>query len=62
VPDGGDEPRVRRAYQLLFARDPDRDELDLASEFLGKPSVTGMTRWQEYAQVLLASNEALYVD
>jgi mono/diheme cytochrome c family protein len=60
--EGGDEPRVRRAYQLLFARDPDRDELDLAAEFLSKPAAPGMTRWEEYAQVLLASNEALYVD
>jgi hypothetical protein len=62
VPEGSDEARVRRAYQLLFARDPDRDELDLAAEFLSREGTSGLSRWEEYAQVLLASNEALYVD
>jgi hypothetical protein len=60
-PDGGDV-RVRRAYRLLFARDPDEAELRLARAFLAGPEVKGLTRWDMYAQVLLSSNEAIYVD
>jgi hypothetical protein len=64
--DAGDstEARVRRAFRLLYARDPDGDELKLAAEFLSRPDSQsmGLTRWEQYAQVLLVSNEALYVD
>jgi hypothetical protein len=58
------EARVRRAFRLLYARDPDGDELKLAADFLSKPDSQsmGVTRWEQYAQVLLVSNEALYVD
>jgi hypothetical protein len=34
----------------------------LALEFLRKPGTPEMTRWEQYAQLLLASNEMLYVD
>jgi hypothetical protein len=55
-PETSAEARVRRAYQLLFARGPTPAEVGLAKEFLaGSP-------WEQYAQVLLTSNEFLYVD
>ncbi len=54
--------RIERAYERLFAREPDRTELKVALEFLRQPPVAGMTRWEQYAQMLLASNEMLYVD
>jgi hypothetical protein len=60
-----DEPaRVRLAYRLLFAREPDGDELKLAEEFLRRPDSqsAGLTRREQYAQALLVSNEAMYVD
>jgi hypothetical protein len=57
-----DEPRVRRAYNLIFSRDPSAEELAVSLEFLRRSPTAGLTRWQQYAQVLLASNEALYVD
>ena len=59
-----DAARVRLAFRLLFAREPDTDELNMAAEFLRRPDsqAQGMTRWEQYAQVLLVSNEALYVD
>ena len=61
APAGGDA-RVRRAYRLLLAREPEADERQIAAEFLTKPESPGMTRWEQYAQALLVSNEALYVD
>jgi len=57
-----DEDCVVQMYERLFARQPDRAEMKLALEFLRKPDAPGMTRWEQYAQMLLASNEMLYVD
>ena len=54
--------RVRHAYLLLFGREPEKGEVKLALDFLGKPPAPEMTRWEQYAQLLLASNEMLYVD
>ena len=40
-----------------------REELGLALEFLRLGSESDRARrWEQYAQMLLASNEALYVD
>ena len=61
-PNENDRWRVVRAYKLLFARDPDRTEMNLALEFLRQPGTVGMTRWEQYVQMLLASNEMFYVD
>jgi uncharacterized protein DUF1553 len=57
-----DESRVQNAYRLLYSREPDSTEMTLALEFLHKPTRAEMPRWQQYAQMLLASNELLYVD
>jgi hypothetical protein len=59
-----DAERVRAAYRLAFGRAPDSRELDLALRFLKLPTGPGdkLTRWQQYAQVILASNEMMYVD
>ncbi|AMV22861.1 Planctomycete cytochrome C [Gemmata sp. SH-PL17] len=59
-----DEERVTGAYRIAFGRTPEKAELDLALRFLKLPPKTDdkLTRWQQYAQVLLASNELLYVD
>jgi hypothetical protein len=58
----GDRSRIELAYQLLFARGPTGEEIDLALDFLAQPTDAGLSRWEQYAQVLLASNEVLYVD
>ena len=58
----GDRSRVTRAYQLVFSRDPDAQEVELAMAFLSQPTDSDLSRWEQYAQVLLASNELLYVD
>lgn len=58
----GDDPqRIALAYHLLFARPATAAEQRLGMAFLAQ---SGDRRevWTEYAQVLLGSNEFLYVD
>ncbi|MBM3877271.1 MAG: DUF1549 domain-containing protein [Verrucomicrobia bacterium] len=58
-----DEARVQFAYKLLFGREPEKSELALALEFVRKPAAaTGQSRWEQWSQLLFASNEFLYVD
>ena len=57
-----DKRRVQRAYRLLYAREPDKAETKLALEFLQQSDQSEMSRWEQYAQLLLISNEMLYVD
>ena len=59
-----DEERVTAAYRLAFNRPPDSQEAALALAFLRQPPTSDdkLTRWQQYAQALLASNEMMYVD
>lgn len=59
------EARVRRAYQLLYGRAASDAQVKLATEFLGagRPGAPIPDEvWQTYAQVLLGSNEFLFVD
>ena len=59
-----DRARIHNAYRILFAREPDSDELAVALAYLTKPSSgpAAAGRWDQYAQMLLVSNEMLYVD
>jgi mono/diheme cytochrome c family protein/cytochrome c553 len=64
---GPDDARIRRAYALLFGRPPSDAELRLGLSYLGVVSAEGqgeddLSRWERYAQVLLGTNEFLYVD
>lgn len=60
---GDDAARIRHAYALIFAREPEAQELQFAHEFLAQTAAdTGMTGWEQLAQALLATNEMLYVD
>jgi hypothetical protein len=54
--------RVEQAYQLLYGRPATSAEASLAAEFLGKAETPEMSRWEQYAQTLLAANEMFYVD
>lgn len=55
--ESGEETRIRRVYKIVFGRDPLPAELAAGREFLrGRANA-----WAEYTQVLLASNEFLYV-
>lgn len=51
---GKDAPtRIRRAYELLYARQPDDEELRLGIEY----TASGENSWPQYLQVLLGSGE-----
>ncbi len=56
-----DSDRVRRAYPLLFGRTASEDEVRLALDFLSSGSQAS-ANWEQYAQVLLGSNEFAFVD
>lgn len=53
------EPRVQRAYLLLFGRAATAAQMRLAIAFL-TPDNDG--HWEQYCQALLGSNEFLFVD
>jgi hypothetical protein len=55
-------PPIDRLYHHLFNRSPASEEIALATEFLQRPSTGSLSRWEQYCQLLLASNEMLYVD
>ena len=55
---GPDTVKIRRAYRLLFGRDPEPAEIELGTEFLK----AGSKAWPRYAQVLLSSNEFYFVN
>jgi hypothetical protein len=52
------QARIRRAYRLLFNRDPSPSELSIGVEFVKD----GEKSWPRYAQVLLSSNEFCFVN
>lgn len=56
---GENDERVRQAYRLLFGRQPSPAELQLGIDFVRQG---GDASWRQYAQVLLGSNEFLFVD
>ena len=62
------EERIQEAYRILYQRDPNKEEVIAGVEFL-EPSSSSTTkeadsedRWALYAQALLESNEAMYID
>lgn len=61
--DNSDLGRIELAYRLLFARKPTERESEIGLAFVGEAIGTERTAaWTQYAHVLLASNEFLYVD
>ncbi|MCH7990082.1 MAG: DUF1553 domain-containing protein, partial [Planctomycetes bacterium] len=66
-----DRQRIELAYRLLFGRVPTQQELALGFEFVSRTSATPqqhaektkptLSPWQQYVQVLLSSNEFMYV-
>jgi hypothetical protein len=57
-----DEDRIKLAYNLLYARNPETKELEIGMRFVGLTSDENeLSRWDRYAQVLLSSNEFMFV-
>ena len=59
--------KVAAIYRAILSRKPTPDEIAVGIAFAeeaGKAKVTGnqLTAWEQYAQVLLLSNEFLFVD
>jgi hypothetical protein len=57
-----DADRIKAAYRLAYGRSPTDAETRLGLAFLAVPTKDRLTPWEQYAQVLLAANEFLYVD
>jgi hypothetical protein len=61
--DASDSERIRQAYPLLYGRPADDEEVRWGVEFLEHAHTDGAARaWEQYAQVLLGSNEFAFVD
>lgn len=58
----GDDARIEHTYQVLFGRHPTQREVEIGLEFLGLPDVAAVDLWTQYVQMLLVSNEFLYLD
>ncbi|MFM7921806.1 MAG: DUF1553 domain-containing protein, partial [Planctomycetaceae bacterium] len=60
--------RITLAFQLAFGRAPSDDELQLGLAYVTAEDAadvrdgTALNRWERYAQILLASNEFMYLD
>ena len=56
--------RITEIFHIVFQRDPTPDELAAAVEFVAAPKddASELTVWEQFAQVLLSSNELMYVD
>ncbi|MEO2016653.1 MAG: PSD1 and planctomycete cytochrome C domain-containing protein [Fuerstiella sp.] len=58
-----DSKRIAQAYSLLYSRQPRPTELELGLQYLAACEEGGRpAAWQQYAHVLLAANEFLFVD
>jgi hypothetical protein len=55
----GESARIEHAYALLFGRAPTPMEAEIGRRLLGDGDETA---WAAYAQVLLCSNEMIYID
>lgn len=59
-----DKERIERAYQLLYQRSPTEKELQIGQAYViqeGLEQSQRDSRWEQYAQALLGSNEFMYV-
>jgi hypothetical protein len=63
-----DAARIERAFPIVFGRPASPDEVRLGTAFLtstpdqGETSSSPLSNWEQYAQVLLGSNEFAFID
>ncbi len=53
---------IRRAYEAMYGRPASEEEVALGEAYLTGTDESGLSRWAQYAQILMAANEFLYVD
>ena len=59
----GGRERIDRLHRLLYGRPADPDEVALGEAFLNDVGQSkGLSAWEQYAQVLMLSNEFAFVD
>jgi hypothetical protein len=64
------EKKIRQIYRVLYSREPSADEIAMGMQFIADEKAKGpampprgaLTPWEKYAQVLLASNEFVFID
>lgn len=57
-----DVVRIENAYELLFSRRPEAEEIEMGLQFINSGSDGNeLSNWDRYAQVLLSSNEFMFV-
>jgi len=59
------ENRIRRAYAILYDREPSQEELKMGLEFVSKSGASSSAdspAWREYAHVLLSTNELAFMN
>jgi hypothetical protein len=60
--DDSNAERIKQTYELLFARSPEPDELEIGLQFVNAASSGNeLSSWDRYAQVLLSSNEFMFI-
>ena len=60
-----DEVKIQKLYLSIFGRSPTNDEMKTAISFVQQSEQAnprGLTAWERYAQVLLLTNEFMFVD
>ena len=62
-----DADRIRQAIEITLGRPATENEIEIGLEFFREspaPSSdnVGLTRWEQYAQILLSTNEFMFVD
>jgi len=60
-----DDQKISSLYRLVLNRSPDSDELAIGRQFIASavPSdESKLSAWEQYAQLLLLTNEVMYVD
>ena len=56
------EERIERAYQAIFTRMPNPEELRLGVQYHRDSAGNSDTAWKNYVHALLASNELMFID
>jgi hypothetical protein len=56
--------KVMALYRIAYQRDPSIDEVATALDFIDAPADSGskLNAWEQLAQVILSTNELMYVD